>query len=56
MLIFKRLFRKHEYEFVRNIYGDEINSSGGKRSVWWCPKCWKYKLSDKLYNWKSGVK
>ena len=32
---------KHEYEFVRNIYGDEINWCGGYRSVWRCKKCGK---------------
>ena len=37
-----RLFcwhRKFEFEFVLNIYGDEINACGGKRSVWRCTKC-----------------
>ena len=29
----KRLFCAHRYEWVRNIYGDEINLSGGKRSL-----------------------
>ena len=35
----KRLFCKHEYEFLRNIYGDEINWCGGYRSIWRCKKC-----------------
>lgn len=26
-------------EFIRNIHGDEINYSGGKRSLWKCPIC-----------------
>lgn len=26
-------------EFVRNIYGDEINYSGGNRSLWTCLNC-----------------
>ncbi len=30
---------EHEYEFVRNIYGDEINQFGGMRSEWRCIKC-----------------
>lgn len=34
MNILKRLFCKHAYEFVRNIYGDEIRYLGWKRSVW----------------------
>ena len=40
--MFKKLFCKHEYEFVRNIYGDEINECSGYRSVWKCSKCGKY--------------
>ncbi len=43
MNLFKRLFCKHEYEFVRNIHGDEINWCGGYRSLWRCKKC------NKLY-------
>lgn len=35
----KRLFCKHEYVFLRNIYGDEINWCGGYRSIWRCKKC-----------------
>ena len=31
----------HDYEFVRNIYGDEINWCGGYRSEWRCKKCGK---------------
>ena len=29
----------HEYEFVRNLHGDEINQHDGKRSEWQCTKC-----------------
>lgn len=47
---FKRLFCKHEYEFVRNIYGDEINQLDGKRSEWKCKKCGNIKYRDELYN------
>ncbi len=38
----KRMFCKHEYEFIRNIYGDEINHLDGKRSWWRCRKCGKW--------------
>ena len=38
---FKQIKCKHEYKFVRNIYGDEINWCGGYRSVWRCNKCGK---------------
>lgn len=41
---------EHEYEFVRNIYGDEINQSGGYRSLWQCSKCGKYMYSKRLYS------
>lgn len=30
---------EHEYEFVRNIYGDEINHRNRMRSEWKCIKC-----------------
>jgi len=44
-----KLFCKHEYEFVRNIHGDEINwvSPINKtyRSIWKCKKCGKLKYS-----------
>ena len=39
MNLFKSLFCKHKYEFVRNIYGDEINVHDGMRSEWRCTKC-----------------
>ena len=38
---FKRKQCEHDYEFVRNIYGDEINWCGGYRSEWRCKKCGK---------------
>lgn len=31
----------HDYEFVRNIYGDEINQHNSCRSEWKCKKCGK---------------
>lgn len=40
---------KHDYEFVRNIYGDEINNCGGYRSIWKCKKCGKYLYKYELY-------
>ena len=49
MNIIKQLFCKHEYEFVRNIYGDEINHRDGKRSIWKCNKCGKYQYREFLY-------
>jgi len=39
---------EHEYEFVRNIYGDEINWCGGYRSIWKCKKCGKIEYRKNL--------
>ena len=39
---------KHEYEWERNIYGDEINIVSGKRSWWRCRKCGKHKAMPEL--------
>lgn len=41
---------EHEYVFVRNIYGDEINQCGGYRSLWQCKKCGKYMYSKTIYS------
>lgn len=41
---------KHDYIFIRNIYGDEINQRGGNRSLWQCMKCGKYMYSKALYS------
>jgi len=30
---------RHEYQWTRNIYGDEINAADGMRSVWACKYC-----------------
>ena len=38
-LLIKSTFCHHEWEWVRNIYGDEINAVGGRRSWWRCKKC-----------------
>lgn len=49
MNIIRQLFCKHDYKFVRNIYGDEIRYLGWKRSEWRCSKCGKLKLEDNLF-------
>ena len=51
----KSLFKRceHEYEFVRNIYGDEINWCGGYRSLWKCKKCGK--LEYRTYLQKFSI-
>lgn len=48
MNILKKIFCKHNYKFIRNIYGDEIRYLGWKRSEWQCQKCGKYQYKDKL--------
>lgn len=45
----RRMLCKHkQWEFVSNIYGDEINRSGGKRSMWKCTECGLVWLRDEL--------
>jgi hypothetical protein len=41
------LFCNHDYAFVRNIYGDEINLTNG-RSWWKCEKCGQFKIEERL--------
>ena len=43
-----KLFCNHEYEFIKNVYGDGINHFNGNRSIVKCRKCGKYK-SDWKY-------
>ncbi len=44
-----RLFCRHVAgDFVRNIYGDEINHCGGKRSMYRCSKCGEFMLMSEL--------
>lgn len=49
MNILRRMFCKHEWQFVCNIYGDEIIRVGYKRSVWQCSKCGKLRYRNKLH-------
>lgn len=49
MQFFRRLFCQHEFDFVRNIHGDEIIECGWKRSIWKCRKCGKINLGDLLH-------
>lgn len=39
----------HDYNFVRNIYGDEINAHNGMRSEWRCIKCGHIQYRDDLH-------
>jgi hypothetical protein len=48
--LFARLFCKHRWQWVRNIYGDEINLLDGKRSVWQCSECQQYQYRNELKN------
>lgn len=49
MSFIRSLLCDHEYEFVRNIHGDEINHCGGFRSVWRCRKCGQIAWGRHLY-------
>lgn len=52
MFLFKLitcLIRGHKFEFERNIYGDEINERGGKRSEYWCSHCGLYQYRNSLH-------
>ena len=46
MNLIKQLFCKHNFKFIRNIYGDEINLHNGNRSEWKCKKCGKTKYQQ----------
>lgn len=51
-----RLFCTHDYQFQRNIHGDEINIRNGKRSLWKCLKCSSLHYSNSLvlrHTWLS---
>ena len=43
-------FCAHHFQWVRNIYGDEINTFGGKRSLWRCVKCGKATAQPSLFH------
>lgn len=37
--LLKMLFCRHEYEYIRTLYGDEINAHNGNRKEYRCRKC-----------------
>lgn len=41
MNFIKGLLCKHEFKFIRNVYGDEVNHLGGYRSISQCVHCGK---------------
>lgn len=47
--VIKALFCSHDFEFVRNIHGDEIIERGWKRSLWKCTKCEDTKTKPELH-------
>lgn len=49
MWLIKMIFCRHkEIEFRRNIHGDEINHTGGMRSMWKCKRCDKFIYKKEL--------
>lgn len=48
--VISRFFCKHNYMWVRNVYGDEIYMTGKfKRSWWKCNKYGKWQSREQLY-------
>ena len=48
---FKMITCKHnEVEFIRNIYGDEINFRNGNRSEFKCVRCGRIVYKKELYD------
>lgn len=39
----------HKYDFVRNVYGDEINALNA-RSIWICRYCRKVRFDKELHS------
>lgn len=54
MNFLRRLFCRHNFEFVRNLYGDQIIGWGYKRSVWKCSHCGKLQGRDDLHEQATG--
>ncbi len=49
--VLRILFCKHKRQaWVRNIHGDEINQSGGRRSIWFCQDCHVIQLHRELHD------
>lgn len=44
----RRIFCRHDWCHYANLYGDQINSWGGKRSLWECSHCGKLQARDAL--------
>ena len=40
-LLIKQMLCRHEFRFLRNLYGDEIIHHGHNRSMWFCIHCSK---------------
>lgn len=56
----RKISCKHnDIEFIRNIYGDEINQLSGKntvRSIWRCKNCGRIIYKGKPYMENDGLK
>lgn len=52
--IWKQWKCNHNFLYHRNIYGDEINYSGGCRTIYKCDKCDKFKY-DREFKFKSTI-
>ncbi len=52
MLKIKQLFCKHQYKFIKNLYGDAIIAYES-RSIWKCIKCGKNDYRLELHDDKD---
>ena len=50
----RRLFCRHDWQFARNFYGDEINLMNG-RSWWVCYKCGAGSVRRELHTPNASV-
>ncbi len=48
----RRLFCAHRYEWMRNIYGDQINEWNA-RSLWRCDRCGSLVRRQSLHKMRS---
>jgi len=49
MGLWQQFFCKHDFVFMYNLYGDEINSWDGNRSLWQCKHCGRIQAREKLH-------
>lgn len=48
-----KIFCRHNYQYIRKLYGDEINLYNGKRFEYRCTKCGIYKFCQLKADFKQ---